>query len=141
MKVRCEYCQNVVEVQPGSDRVCPYCGSPLPAAPEPPRQAAAPQKPGRPALLILPLLAAALLFFGLTRLLPALRQSGGPSQVRTDISISEALAAVKDGTADGSVYQVVISYYLEAGSVDSAWSAAWRLLYHRRAAPLWYMHV
>lgn len=128
MKVRCEYCQNIVEVQPGADRICPYCGSPLPAAPEPPRQPAAPRKSGRPALLILPLLVVIVLFFGLTRLLPALRQSGDPSQVRTDISVSEALAAVRNGTADGSVYQVVISYYLEAGSMDSAWSAAWELV-------------
>ena len=133
MKVQCEYCQNVVEVQPGADRICPYCGSPLPAAPEPPRQAAAPRaaprRSGGPALLIVPLLAVAvLLFFGLTKLLPALRQNGDPSQVRQDISASEALAAVKNGTADGSVYQVVVAYYLEAGSVDSAWSAAWELV-------------
>ena len=128
MKIRCEYCQNMVEVQPGADCICPYCGSPLPAAPEPPRQTTAPQKSGRPALLILPLLAAALLFFTLMWLMPALRQNGDPSQVRGDIPVSEALAAVKDGTADGSVYQVVISYYLEAGSVDSAWSAAWELV-------------
>ena len=128
MKIRCEYCQNMVEVQPGADRICPYCGSPLPAAPEPPRQTAVPKKTGRPALLILPLLAVILLFFGLTRLLPALRQDEGTSQVRQDISASEALAAVRDGTADGSVYQVVISYYLEAGSMDSAWSAAWELV-------------
>ena len=128
MKIRCEYCQNVVEVQPGADRICPYCGSPLPAAPEPPRQTAAPQKSGRPALLLFPLLALAALFlFGLTKLLPALRQNGDPSQVRQDISASEALAAVRDGTADGSVYQVVVAYHLEAGSVDSAWSAAWEL--------------
>ena len=127
MKIRCEYCQNVVEAQPEADRICPYCGSPLPAAPELPRQTAARQKSGRPALLILPLLAAALLFFALAKLMPALRQDGDTSQVRKDISVSEALAAVKDGTADGSVYQVVISYYLEAGSVDSAWSAAWEL--------------
>ena len=125
MKVRCEYCQNVVEVRPGADRICPYCGSPLPAAPESPGQTAAPQKSGRPALLILPLLAVIALFFGLTRLLPALRQDG---EVRKDISVSEALSAVKDGTADGSVYQVVIAYYLEAGSADNAWSAAWELV-------------
>ena len=128
MKVRCEYCQNMVEVQPGADRICPYCGSPLPAAPEPPGQAAAPQKSGRPALLILPLLAAAVLFFTLTGLLPALRRDGDTSPGRSDISVSEALAAVRDGTADGSVYQVVISYYLEAGSADHAWSSAWELL-------------
>ena len=128
MKIRCEYCQNEVEVQPGADRICPYCGSPLPAAPEPPGPAAAPRKSGRPALLILPLLAAVLLLFGLTRLLPALRRDGDASPIRTDITISEALAAVRDGTADGSVYQVVIAYYLEAGSMDSAWQAAWELV-------------
>lgn len=130
MKIRCEYCQNMVEVQPGADRICPYCGSPLPAAPEPPKQTAAPQKSGRPALLVFPLLAAvaAVLFFTLTRLAPALRQDGDTSQVRQDISASEALAAVKNGTADGGVYQVVVSYYLEAGSMDSAWSTAWELV-------------
>ena len=128
MKIQCEYCQNMVEVQPGADRICPYCGSPLPAAPESPRQTAAPQKSGRPALLILPLLAAVLLFFGLTRLMSVPRKDGDPSQIRGDISISEALAAVRDGTADGSVCQVVVSYYLEAGSMDSAWSAAWELV-------------
>ena len=132
MKIQCEYCQNMVEIQPGVDRICPYCGSPLPAAPEPPGQTAAtqrtaPQKSGRPALLIFPLLAAVLLLFGLARLLPALRRDG-PSQVRNDISASEALAAVKNGTADGSVYQVVIAYYLESGSVDNAWLAAWELV-------------
>ena len=127
MKIRCEYCQNMVEVQPGADRICPYCGSPLPAAPEPPRQTASPQKSGRPALLILPLLAVIALFFGLTRLLPVLLRGGDTTQIRTDISVSEALAAVRDGTADGSVYQVVIAYYLEAGNMDNAWSAAWEL--------------
>ena len=25
MKVRCEYCQNMVEA--GGDKICPYCGS------------------------------------------------------------------------------------------------------------------
>ena len=127
MKIQCEYCQNMVEAQPGADRICPYCGSPLPAAPEPPRQTAAPPKKVRPGLLLLPLLAAVLLLFGLTKLAPGLRQNGDASQVRTDLSASEALAAVRDGTADGSVYQVVIAYYLEAGSADSAWPAAWEL--------------
>lgn len=131
MKVRCEYCQNMVEVQPGADRICPYCGSPLPAAPEAPKQTtAAPQKTGRPVLLLLPLLAAAVLFFVVTSVIGgrAPGPEGGPAQARTDVSASEALAAVKDGTADASVYQVVVAYYLESGSVDSAWSAAWELV-------------
>ena len=128
MKIQCEYCQNMVEVRPEADRICPYCGSPLPAAPESPKQAAAPQKSGRPALLILPLLAAVLLFFGLTKLMPVLLRGTDDSKMFPNLSPSEALAAVRDGTADGRVYQMVVSYYLEAGSVDSAWSAAWELV-------------
>ena len=128
MKVRCEYCQNMVEVQQGADRICPYCGSPLPAAPEPPKQAAPPQKSGRPVLLLLPLLAAALLFFALMPIIGGQRQAGDTSQVRTDITAAEALTAVRDGTADGSVYQFVVFYHLESGSADSAWQAAWELV-------------
>ena len=81
MKVRCEYCQNMVEVQQGADRICPYCGSPLPAAPEPPKQAAPPQKSGRTVLLLLPLLAVVLLFFVLIPTIGGQRQAGDTSQV------------------------------------------------------------
>lgn len=129
MKVRCEYCQNMVEVQPGADRICPYCGSPLPAAPEAPKQTtAAPQKTGRPVLLLLPLLVAAVLFFVVTSLVSIPRQPGDSWQGSASIIPSEALAAVKDGTADGNTYQFVVSYHLELGSVDSAWQAAWELV-------------
>ena len=129
MKIRCEYCQNVVEVQPGADRICPYCGSPLPAVPEPPKQTAAHPPKARPALLILPLLAVIVLFFAAGRLLPGLLRGVDGSRVFPNtLSPSEALAAVKNGTADGSAYQVAISYYLENGSMDSAWSVAWELV-------------
>ena len=57
MKVRCEYCQNMVEA--GGDKICPYCGSPLPAPPQIQRTAVS--KSGKPALLLLLPLAAALL--------------------------------------------------------------------------------
>lgn len=132
MKVRCEYCQNMVEVKAGADRICPYCGSPLPAAPEPQpsAQTAAPKKSSRAILMILPLLAAAMLFFAVTPIISGRSpsQDGDTSQVRTDMSASDALTAVKNGTADGSVYQIVIAYYLEAGNLDSAWSNAWELV-------------
>ena len=138
MKVRCEYCQNMVEVQAGADRICPYCGSPLPAAPEPPKQTATQGQPRQTAtssrssnliLLILPLLAAAMLLFVVTRVVFNLQQQQeDPSGTRSDITAAQALSAVKDGTADGSVYQVVVSYYLESGSVDSAWQTAWELV-------------
>lgn len=134
MKVRCEYCQNMVEVKAGADRICPYCGSSLPAAPEPepPKQTAAPKKSNRQALPVIPLALVAALFFVLTPMMsgsnPGPSQNGDTSQVRTDLSTADALSAVKDGTADGSVYQIVIAYYLEAGNLDSAWSSAWELV-------------
>lgn len=48
MKVRCEYCRNMVEA--GGDKVCSFCGSPLPAPPEAPDrhgEAPARARPGR----------------------------------------------------------------------------------------------
>lgn len=129
MKVRCEYCQNMVEA--AGDKICPYCGSPLPAAPAGPSAAApkaaakAAPKPVLPALILLAALAAGVTVF-------LVRMSGGTggfSKVPVpDISISDALAAVNGGTADAGVYQVVIHYYLEGGKFDTAYQAARELL-------------
>ena len=77
MKVRCEYCQNMVEVTAGADRICPYCGSPLPAAPEPPKQTAAPKKSNHQALLVIPLALVIAAFFVLIRMMSA--PGSGPS--------------------------------------------------------------
>lgn len=120
MKVQCEYCQNMVEA--GGDKICPYCGSPLPAPPETPRVPAS--RAGRLALL-LPLLLAAAIF--------ALLQTGGGSggshaPKKPGLSVSEALEAVNEGSAESGTYQAVISYYLEAGQTDAAYQTAWELM-------------
>lgn len=137
MKVQCEYCQNMVEVQPGVDKVCPFCGGPLPAAPEPPpfrAQAQAsppPRTAARPKPLIPVLLLAVLLATGgvLWRNSRLARQSGSASEpAPPDMSLSDALDAVNGGTADGGAYMVVISYYLEGGQTDTAYRACKDLL-------------
>lgn len=126
MKVRCEYCQNMVEA--GGDKICPYCGSPLPAAPEPSGPPAAPAAGKRPLLLLLPVaLAAAAMIL--------LRMGGGTAGGETagtkqlpDIPVSSALEAVNSGSAGAEAYQVSIAHYLEGGQTDSAYQAAWALL-------------
>ncbi|MCI8739723.1 MAG: hypothetical protein HFG10_06380 [Oscillibacter sp.] len=116
MKVRCEYCQNMVEA--GGDKICPYCGSPLPAPPQIQRTAVS--KSGKPALLLLLPLAAALL------LLP--RITGSPRGSDSPVTVTQALEAVNSGSAGSESYQSVISYYLEAGQPDAAYQAAWELM-------------
>ncbi|MBD5162177.1 MAG: leucine-rich repeat domain-containing protein [Oscillibacter sp.] len=133
MKVQCEYCQNKVEVQPGADKVCPFCGGPLPAAPEPPHaqtsprpRAAAKSKPLFMALLLLVLLAAGGILCLNSR--PA-RQSGEPSELlMPNMRVSDALDALNEGTEDGGAYMVVINYYLEGGKADNAYQACKDLL-------------
>ena len=135
MKVQCEYCQNMVEVQPGADKVCPFCGGPLPAAPEPLRpQAQMPQRPQAAAkprplfmvLLLLALLAAGGILYLNSR--PA-RQSGDPSERSIpNMRVSDALDAINEGTEDGGAYMVVINYYLEGGQTDNAYQACIDLL-------------
>ena len=137
MKVKCEYCQNMVEVQPGVDKVCPFCGGPLPAAPEPPQtrpqaqtsprpQAAAKPRPLLMVLLLLVLLAAGGILYLNSR--PA-QQSGDPSErSMPNMRISDALDAINEGTEDGGAYMVVINYYLEGGQTDNAYQACKDLL-------------
>jgi len=114
-------------VEASGDRICPYCGSPLPAAPSapPPKTTvrAAP-KSALPALLIPIALAAGVLLFLLYMSDGSRNAPGG----QTDIPITDALAAVNGGTADASTYRVVISYYLEGGKPDTAYQAAQGLL-------------
>ncbi|MCI9331208.1 MAG: leucine-rich repeat domain-containing protein [Oscillibacter sp.] len=123
MKVRCEYCQNMVES--GGDKICPYCGSPLPAPPEPPKPAPAPRA-ARPVFLLLPLLLIMALW-----LLPQFLNGGnggGTAPKGPDSSVSKALESVNSGSAKGSSYQVIISYYLEGGRIDTAYQAARELM-------------
>lgn len=133
MKVQCEYCQNMVEVQPGVDKVCPFCGGPLPAAPEPPRTRPAPRpqaakpKPLLIALLLFVLLAAGGILYLNSR--PD-RQVGDPSSDLSmpNMRLSDALDAISEGTADGGAYMVAINYYLEGGKADTAYQACKDLL-------------
>lgn len=117
MKVRCEYCQSMVEEK---EKICPFCGSPLPEAPPRP-QVNTKVRTVRPALLplLLALAAAAAL-----AVYPALTRGGGPKGP----PISEALAEVNAGTAAGDAYVTVVTYYLEAGDIETAYRAAWELL-------------
>lgn len=125
MKVQCEYCQNMVEA--GGDKICPYCGSPLPAAPEKPAGPAPSSGGGlRPALLLLPVILAASAFL-LLRGVVSVPVKDGPLKT-TRISISDALDAVNSGAAGGEAYQAAISYYLEGGQIDAAYQAAWDLM-------------
>ena len=125
MKVQCEYCQNMVEA--GGDKICPYCGSPLPAAPEKPADPAPSSGGGlRPALLLLPVILAASAFL-LLRGVVSVPVKDGPLKT-TRISISDALDAVNSGAAGGEAYQAAISYYLEGGQIDAAYQAAWDLM-------------
>lgn len=136
MKVQCEYCQNMVEVQPGVDKVCPFCGGPLPAAPEPPPARPQAQMPPRPraaksrpllaVLLLLVLLAVGGILYMNSR--PA-RQSGEPAEPSMpNMRVSDALDALSRGTEDGGAYMVAIDYYLEGGMTDNAYQACRDLL-------------
>lgn len=119
MKVRCEYCQSMVDE---TEKICPYCGSPLPEPPPRPQPKPAVRN-GRPALLplLLALAAAAAL-----AIYPLLTRGGSPKG--SGQPISEAVAEVNAGTAKGDTYVTVISYYLEAGDVETAYRASWELL-------------
>ena len=122
MKVRCEYCQNMVET--GGDKICPYCGSPLPAASEQPRPRAAARPSRWPAVVVL--LAAVLVaavFFLLSKSDGEKEKGGLPG-----LSVLDAMDAVSSGAAGSEAYQVVIAYYLEDGRIDAAYQAAWDLL-------------
>ena len=135
MKVQCEYCQNMVEVQPGVDKVCPFCGSPLPAAPEPvqraqtnmsqPRQAQSLSLPKRLAFL-----AAAIVLLGASGFIlqmnsrPDSRDSAPEGTEMPNMQVSDALDALNEGTEDGGAYMVAINYYLEGGKTDTAYQAA-----------------
>ena len=133
MKVRCEYCQNTVEVKPGEDRICPYCGSPLPKPPEPPKQPAPARKSNLFALAAVVVLAATAALLVRFSTSPSAGPGSGsgskspPAQPSASMSSLEAVAAVRDGTADGAAYQVVITYYLETGNIANAWETAWEL--------------
>ena len=134
MQVQCEYCQNMVEAQPGVDKVCPFCGGPLPAAPEPPParpQAQTRPQAAKPRPLLAALLLAALLAAGGILCLngrPA-RQGGDPSETSVpNMRLSDALDALGEGTEDGGAYMVVINYYLEGGQTDNAYQACKDLL-------------
>ena len=137
MKIRCEYCQNMVETQAGADRICPYCGSPLPAAPEPPKQSASAPRSSRAPLVIIILIFLAGLAFPLFKLFGSFGEAkpSSPGQGNTNISAIEAVAAVENGSADGAAYQVVITYYLESGNIGNAWQTAWELVQREDAAP------
>ena len=131
MKVQCEYCQNMVEVQPGADKVCPFCGGPLPAAPEPaPVRPQVQTPPGsqaaKPKPLLIVLLLAVLLAAGGVLYLNSrpVRQSGDPSEMSMpNMGVSDALDALNGGTGDGGAYMVAINYYLECGQTDNAYQA------------------
>ena len=138
MKVQCEYCQNMVEVQPGVDKVCPFCGSPLPAAPEPPQQARAniPAQPQRsqtisPAkrvaclLLVVVMLGIAGFVLHMNSS-PAVQDGEGDTDEPSmpNMRVSDALDALNEGTEDGGAYMVAINYYLEGGKTDTAYQAA-----------------
>ncbi|MDE7261979.1 MAG: leucine-rich repeat domain-containing protein [Oscillospiraceae bacterium] len=138
MKVKCEYCQNMVEVQPGVDKVCPFCGSPLPAAPEPPRNTAREQMPRQPkAASNARVLVSLLVFFILLGAAGGIlylnsqpkRASGDPDSLSIpNMKVTDALDAVNEGTIDAGAYMVVINYYLEGSRADTAYQAAKDLL-------------
>ena len=110
-------------VEARGDKICPYCGSPLPAAPEAPRPPAPAASGKRPLLLLLPVaLAAAAMIL--------LRMGGGENAGTKlpDIPVSSALEAVNSGSAGVEACQVAIAHYLEGGQTDSAYQTAWAML-------------
>lgn len=119
MKVRCEYCQNIVEEK---EKICPFCGSPLPESPPRPQPRTS-VRSRRP--LLMPLLAA-LAAVTLLAAYPILSRGNSPRG--SGQSISEALAEVNAGTAAGETYVTVVNYYLEAGDIETAYRASWELL-------------
>ncbi len=135
MKVKCEYCQNMVEVQPGVDKVCPYCGSPLPAPPEPPktqaqyqyqyppRQTQQVKKSGKGVVWLVAVAAVLACTAGiLFRNSKPASQPEEPGEM-PNMAVSDALDAVNEGTEDGGAFLVVINYYLEGGKIDTAYQA------------------
>lgn len=124
MKVRCEYCQNMVDQR---EPICPFCGSALPEPPPRPRQSGA--APRRRGAAFLTIFLAALLALG-WQLIPR----GGSAPERSDRSVSSAMAEVSAGEAGGGSYQTVIVYYLESGEADTAYRLALELL-HGEAGP------
>ena len=118
MKIRCEYCQNMVDARAGT---CPFCGSALPEAPERKQVQTTTHKTGISIIgTIVGILVLALgggLISGLQPKDPASRSS-----------VSDAMTEVNAGTAEGESYQTVITYYLESGETDSAYRSALELL-------------
>ena len=119
MKIRCEYCQNMVDARAVT---CPFCGGPMPEAPKQPTPAPVQKKIGKSTVAILLVLALAL---GLgAYLLSRSKDSSAGSAA----SITEALNHVNAGTADGPTYQTVVTYYLEGGDLEAAHRAAREML-------------
>ena len=108
MKVQCEYCQNMVEVQPGVDKVCPFCGSPLPAAPEPPGAQYQPPRQPKPASRAKPVASLVLAVALMSVIVFVLQRNSRPAPENTegpampDIQVSDALDALNEGTEDGN---------------------------------------
>ncbi len=125
MKIRCEYCQSMVDSQASA---CPFCGSPLPEAPRQTASASSQTRPGSPPIAALLML---VLILGLSAYFLSRAMT---SPARTAASISEALTQVNDSTADGPTYQTVVDYYLENGNLETAHRAARKMLEHTDAA-------
>lgn len=125
MKIRCEYCQSMVDVQASA---CPFCGGPLPEAPRQTTSASSQASPGKPPIAIL---LALVLILGLSSYLLS-RAITSPARAAS--SIAAAMDQVNAATADGPTYQTVIDYHLENGSFEAAHRTARKMLEHTDAA-------
>ena len=125
MKIRCEYCQSMVDVQASA---CPFCGGPLPEAPRQTTSASSQASPGKPPIAIL---LALVLILGLSSYLLS-RIITSPARAAS--SIAAAMDQVNAATADGPTYQAVIDYHLENGSFEAAHRTARKMLEHTDAA-------
>lgn len=118
MKVKCEYCQSMVDSR---EKYCPSCGSPLPEVPEtPPR--AVPTAAKTPGVIFVIILFSMMGIFLL--LSSVMRTSNHPSEH----SASSAFAKIQADPTDLKSYQTVITYHLDQGKFTSAYHHAQAML-------------
>ncbi len=109
MKVKCEYCQSMVDSR---EKYCPSCGSPLPEVPaRSPGAAPANRHPG----VILFVLAGCLLA-ALLMVVSTASKHSHPSES----SVSKAFAQLEKDPTNIKAYQTIITYQLDQGQYDSA---------------------
>lgn len=126
MKVRCEYCQNMVEA---SETVCPSCGARLPGEPVAQGGPVAAQQKGAAVVVAVAVVVLLFLFVLAGIFSNTLKPDRGISaSSAAGNSAARALSALKNDPKDAEAYKTIVGYYLEKGKVAESLDYARQLL-------------